>query len=129
VAAVKILVTGDRKWRDAVLVFKVMQDLDPYINRLKLVHGDAAGADTIADVCGQLLGYEILRYPADWNQYGKSAGPIRNRQMLDENPDIDLVLAFHDDLDHSKGTQDMVTEAKRRGIQVEVRKHEGLPNL
>ena len=44
--------------------------------------------------------------PADWKKYGKSAGPIRNREMLKMDPDI--VLIFHDDPKNSKGTKDCV---------------------
>lgn len=59
------------------------------------------------------------QYPADWNQYGKTAGPIRNSLMLAQHPDIDLVLAFHDDLEgSSKGTLDMVRKAQKGGIEV-----------
>lgn len=43
------------------------------------------------------------------------AGPLRNRQMLDEVPD--LVLAFHAEMQSSKGTKDCVLEANRRGIK------------
>jgi hypothetical protein len=38
--------------------------------------------------------------------------------MLDLNPE--LVIAFHENISNSKGTIDTVTEAKRRGIPVEV---------
>lgn len=57
-------------------------------------------------------------HPADWNKYGKVAGPIRNSEMLKLHPDIDLVLAFHDDLSESKGTRDMVHKAQKAGIEV-----------
>lgn len=58
-----------------------------------------------------------IRYDADWNQYGKAAGPIRNRVMLKEGKP-DLVHAFHDDLANSKGTKDMVTITKDAGVKV-----------
>ena len=48
------------------------------------------------------------RYPADWDRHGRQAGVIRNRQMITEgNPN--LVVAFHADIERSKGTKDMVT--------------------
>lgn len=53
-------------------------------------------------------------FPANWTKHGKAAGPIRNREMLDENPD--LVLAFHTDIENSKGTADTLCEAEDRGI-------------
>lgn len=49
--------------------------------------------------------------------HGKSAGPIRNRKMIDEH-EPDFVLAFHDDLEgESKGTKDCVAYAKSKGIR------------
>ena len=80
-----------------------------------MFHGAARGADSIADEWKH-LGVDVRPYPADWTRFRKSAGPIRNRQMLDDQPD--LVVAFHDDLAASKGTKDCVEEAARRGIPV-----------
>ena len=81
-----------------------------------IMHGAAKGADTLAGEVAERMGFKVVRFPADWNKYGKKAGPLRNRQMLDEKPD--LVLAFHPDLAKSKGTKDMVARAKAAGIVV-----------
>jgi len=53
-------------------------------------------------------------YPADWDTHGKAAGPIRNQSMLDQNPGIELVIAFPG----GKGTADMVARARKKGIPV-----------
>jgi hypothetical protein len=63
-----------------------------------------------------------MEYPAQWHKYGRAAGPIRNQQMLAEGKP-DLVLAFHDDIDGSRGTKDMVNRARRAGVKVEVISH------
>lgn len=61
----------------------------------------------------------MIIYFAEWNKYGKSAGPIRNKKMIDEgNPDI--VIAYHDDIENSKGTKNMITQAKDKGIKVQI---------
>lgn len=62
--------------------------------------------------------WPLSEFPADWKLHGHAAGPIRNRQMLDEKPD--LVIAFHEDWANAKGTRDCVAEAGRRGIKVEL---------
>lgn len=58
---------------------------------------------------------KVIPVPAKWKQYGKAAGTIRNQQMLDEHPDIEVVYAFHDDLPKSKGTKDMCQRADKAG--------------
>ena len=71
-------------------------------------------------MCGWMakqLGFEVREYPAKWDEHGKAAGPIRNRQMFDsEKPE--LVIAFHNDLANSKGTKDMVAYARSKGCPV-----------
>lgn len=116
----RILITGDRNWRDGVRVYRALEQwlgqhlFDP----ITIISGDARGADTYADVCAQLLGYDVERYPANWEEHGRSAGPRRNQQMLDSG--VDRCIAFHDDLAASKGTRDMVERVERAGLPVEV---------
>lgn len=86
------------------------------VGDVTLISGDARGADTYADVCAQLIGFEVERYPADWETYRRAAGPIRNKQMLDSG--VDRCIAFHDDLGSSKGTRDMVQRCEKAGIEV-----------
>ena len=61
----------------------------------------------------------IAVYPADWKKYGRAAGPIRNLQMLD-NGKPDICYAFHDCIEKSKGTKDMVNRCKANGLTVNV---------
>lgn len=112
----KVLVCGDRNWSD-------MDKIETRLKRLPegttLIHGAARGADTLGGyVAERFCGFKVEAYPADWNKYHRAAGPIRNRQMLDQKPD--LVIAFHSDLATSKGTKDCVMEARKRKIPVEV---------
>ncbi len=114
----KVLVCGDRNWADRKPIRKALLSILP----LDLViEGGAKGADTLAREVAEELGIIVREFKADWAKYGRAAGPIRNRQMLDEKPD--RVLAFHDNLEESKGTKDTVTEARRRGIPVSVIGH------
>lgn len=89
-----------------------------------IVQGEASGADTLAKLCGERRGCVVESYPANWNAYGKAAGIIRNIEMLRTFPDV--VWAFHDTLDASKGTKHMVTIAKRAHVPVVVFHHHGL---
>ncbi len=110
----KLLVCGDRNWTDKEAIYCRLRELGKRI----IIEGDARGADRLAGEVADELGYPHVKVPANWNFYKKAAGPIRNRWMLDLVPDH--VLAFHRDLENSKGTKDCVTEARRRGITTEV---------
>jgi len=116
----KFLVTGSRDW---LSVKTIEMRLGNFTFKDFLVQGDARGADRIAkDIWTNLAGEDrVLSYPAQWGRYGgKAAGPIRNRQMLSENLDIDVVIAFNNDISASKGTKDMVEQAIKSGIPVEI---------
>ena len=113
-----ILICGDRNWNDKELIRSMIRDKMPDL----VIVGDARGADIQAYECCKEDGFTVISVDAKWWKYGMAAGPIRNREMLDLKPN--LVLAFHDDLAHSKGTLDTVTEAKRLGIKVQVIVHE-----
>ena len=109
-----IVVTGDRYWAFYDIILETLRAYPP---DTVIVEGGARGADTFARLAAQKLGLECRTYPAQWQVYGRSAGPIRNRAMLElERPD--LVLAFHNHLQQSKGTKDMLRQALRRGVPV-----------
>ena len=80
---------------------------------IRIINGGASGADSAATDYAVVNWCSFKEYPAEWNKYGKSAGPIRNKQMLDEE-NIDLVIAFPG----GRGTANMVKLAKERGIEV-----------
>jgi hypothetical protein len=111
----KVLVCGSRNWFDRNVIFRRLSQLS---KDTVVLEGEASGADSLARDVAIALSLEVRRFPADWEKYGRAAGPIRNREMLDEKPD--LVIAFHSDLWKSRGTADTVREAKKRGIPVEV---------
>jgi len=113
-----VLICGDRNWTSRAAVEREFNNhgLDP--NRDTIMHGAARGADTLAGTVGKQRGFPVKSYPADWDKYGRAAGPIRNKQMLDQNPD--LVLAFHPNIALSKGTGNMVKIAREKGTAVEV---------
>jgi hypothetical protein len=113
----KVLVTGDRRWVD---VERVVEELQKLPSGTIVVHGACRGADVTCAAVAEALGFEVRPYPADWVRYPRAAGPIRNQQMLDaENKPgepIDLCLAFHNDIENSSGTSDMVRRVKKADI-------------
>lgn len=112
----KVLVCGSRKWPDPVAVRERIRALAP---GTLVITGGAPGVDTFAEREATQCGLFVARIGINghlWTRYGKAAGPLRNRAMLDLEPN--LVIAFH--YQNSNGTQDTITEAQRRGCNIEV---------
>lgn len=108
----RVLVCGGRDYADRERVRTELDALKPTV----LIEGGARGADLLAAEWrwgGHILTCQHLKFPADWNKHGKSAGAIRNRQMLDEGKP-DIVLAFPG----GPGTADMIRQAKKAGVEV-----------
>lgn len=109
-----IMVSGSRDWSDEKKIYQVLADLDvPNGKRVRLIHGDCRGADQIAARIAKSFNWDVKSFPAEWNKYGKKAGPMRNIQMLDQKPD--LVLCFP--LPSSIGTKQVERLAKERGLK------------
>lgn len=102
-----IIVCGDRHFRD---VARIRSFLSTLPKDVIVLEGGATGADTIAREQAFCLGLRHLTVEANWKYYGLSAGPIRNGEMLKYKPY--LVVAFHYDLSHSKGTANMLRQAR-----------------
>jgi hypothetical protein len=86
-----------------------------------LLHGGARGADRSIGRAAQQLGWRVQSLPAEWRRYGRSAGPIRNRRLLEQalveaqahtSPAFSasvLVIAFPG----GPGTASLVQQARR----------------
>lgn len=111
----KILICGSRHFKDYELLEKVLDEYEGRINTI--IHGMARGADILGGKYAKLHSIEVLEFPALWGQYGNRAGPIRNAQMLREGLP-DLVIAFRGP--NSRGTQNMINQARKAGIETKV---------
>lgn len=106
----RILICGGREFTDFYTLDLTLR------NVIKagdvIIHGGARGADTLAGRWAEQNGYEVVVFKADWLKNGRSAGPIRNQQMLDEGkPDVVIAFPTKDSI----GTWDMVRRAKKAG--------------
>jgi hypothetical protein len=73
----------------------------------KIISGDAVGVDRTAQNCAKMLDLEVDIKIADWKKYGKSAGMIRNPDII---KDANLVIAFWDG--KSNGTKNSIKIAR-----------------
>lgn len=116
----RILIAGSRDFADyEYLKSCVSKFLKEHKDRtITIVSGNARGADKLGEKYAIENGIKLRRFPADWAKFGKSAGFIRNNQMLEyiqENDCECAVLAFWDGKSH--GTKHTITTAKKRGIE------------
>ncbi len=109
----RVLICGGRDWQSIEPMRAFIALLPPGTT---IIEGEARGADSMARELARERKLTVERYPADWATYGRAAGPIRNKQMLDAEPD--LVVAFHPNLSESKGTANMVSLARKKGVPV-----------
>ena len=49
-----------------------------------VLHGGARGADAAIARAAHQLGWSSLVMPAEWRRHGRAAGPIRNRELLEQ---------------------------------------------
>ena len=113
-SAMRVLVTGGRKYQDRRMLFEVLDYCSAKNDEITLViEGGASGADTLAREWGQARYVPVLTMFADWQKYGKAAGPIRNGEML-EKAKPDLVIAFPGGV----GTENMIKQSHEAGIEV-----------
>jgi len=108
----KILCCGDRHWTNKERIREILISYPP---DTVVIEGEASGADKLCKEVAKSLGMTVIPVPADWNKYGRAAGPIRNKLMLDIKPEI--VIAFHNNIQSSKGTKNCLMQARQRGIR------------
>jgi hypothetical protein len=118
-----VLICGSRYWDDRSKILKFVHKLS---KETIIIHGDQYGADKISGESAEIVGLRFIPFPANWNEYGNSAGPIRNQQILNfliekrqEGSKIGCV-AFHEDPLLGSGTRNMVKKCASKNIDVTV---------
>jgi hypothetical protein len=111
---VRVLVCGGREYgksQDELLQLEAVLSRIPHIE--VVIHGAARGADALAGDWARRNGVKEEIYPADWNSFGRAAGPMRNLEMLKAGKP-DLVVAFPG----GTGTAHMVKASQQAKVKV-----------
>ena len=114
--ALRVLCCGDRDWADWAVILERLSLLP---RETIVIEGECRGADKMCKAVAKELGFKVIPFRAKWTTYGRAAGPIRNQLMLDEGKP-DLVIAFHTNIEMSKGTAGMIALAKKAGVPTEL---------
>jgi hypothetical protein len=110
----KIAIVGSRAFSDYELMEKWIPALIPQKEAItEIVSGGARGADSLAERYARKHEIPLKVFPANWNLYGKSAGFMRNAEIVAY---CDRVIAFWDGFSH--GTQDTMNKARIAGKPV-----------
>ena len=112
----KVIIAGGRDFNQYDVLTSLCEIvLKNHITNLEIVSGGAKGADKLGEDYAKAYGYDIKVFPANWNKHGKSAGPIRNKQMAEY---ADALIAFWDG--KSRGTKNMINNAKTLGLKIKI---------
>jgi len=112
-----LIIAGGRNFNDyELLESSVNEYIDTNnLRNITIITGDARGADKLGNKFAKRNNYPLIKKPADWDKYGKTAGYIRNAEMAEEATDL---IAFWDK--KSKGTQHMIDVAKKKKLKVKI---------
>jgi hypothetical protein len=97
----KVIVAGSRSIEDYNIVNEAIKESKYDISCV--ISGTAHGVDKLGEEWASKNNVAVLRMPADWKQYGKAAGPIRNEEMAKI---ADAAVIIWDG--ESKGTKHMI---------------------
>ncbi len=107
----KYIIAGSRDINDYDMFCRIMSQLALHEKATEVVCGMAPGVDLMGKRWAEFWRIPVKEFPADWNTYGKAAGPMRNKQMVDYADA--LVAIMHKD---SKGTQNCINQAINKPI-------------
>jgi len=107
----KVIIAGSRSITDRDVVYRAIAD--SWFNITEVVSGCAAGVDTFGEVWASEHNIPVKKFPANWKEYGRAAGPIRNRHMAEYG---DALIAIIEN--NSRGTTSMIKNAKQLGLNV-----------
>jgi len=107
----KVIIAGGRDFTNYALVETAVKVSGFEITQV--VSGKAKGVDTLGEVWALANNIPVEAFPADWDQHGRAAGPIRNREMAEY---ADALIAIWDG--ESKGTANMIQQARNKQLDV-----------
>jgi hypothetical protein len=139
--AFRLMVSGSRDWTDTQTIGNALawaslnRPADAPRGALVVIHGDAAGADAIAEAYCLAHGIATIKHPADWEgpcrpeckpghrktrggeTYCPAAGVYRNADMVATHPHAALAFRAHR---WSNGTNDAIRRLRAAKIPVRV---------
>jgi hypothetical protein len=121
---IRIIIAGSRKFNDYSKMLNKLDELGTHLlatmDDIEIVSGHASGADTLGEKFAEAYNYPLKIFPAEWDKYGKAAGPIRNEQMAKYAAEADKGILIAFPMGESRGTRNMIKLAEQYGLEIEV---------
>lgn len=108
-----VIIAGSRHITDMAILVEAIKASGFEITCV--VSGCGRGVDELGERWAAYNSISIKRFSADWEEYGKAAGPIRNAEMAEV---ADALIAIPGP--ESRGTLNMIGVASARGLKVYV---------
>lgn len=105
----RVIIAGSRNITDYGLLLDILDKSGVYFS--EIVSGGARGVDALGERFAIANEIPLVIFPANWDRYGRAAGPVRNTQMSDY---ADALVAIRKD--YSRGTTDMIKKATARRL-------------
>ena len=118
----RIIICGGRHFKDyerlESTMNEVMNKIAPWRDVVEIVSGHCEGADQLGELYAKNHDLPCKVIPAQWEKFGKSAGPIRNSEMVKyaAEAEMPVVVAFRSP--RTTGTNDTVKKATKQGFKV-----------
>ncbi len=107
----RVIIAGGRDYKATIRDYQLVREILLKNNVSEIVSGGASGADSWGENLGKKLGIPVKVFSADWDKWGRSAGPRRNQEMAEYGDAVILMPG-------GRGTQNMRDEAGKRGLLV-----------
>lgn len=115
----RLIVAGGRDFDNYKFLSKKLDRLlSNTTEPVTIICGGARGADTLGEDYAEDNDHSVIKMPAEWDKYGKSAGYRRNEDMAKIATHC---VCFWDG--ESKGTKHMIDLAKRYKLNLRVVKY------
>lgn len=118
----RVIIAGSRKMYDYEIVRTTMSRILKGKDRKDILIISGAcpeGADALGELFAKRNKLALKRFPAEWERYGKAAGPRRNAEMTvyaAEGGEDAMLVAFWDG--ESPGTLNMIKAAQKEGLWI-----------
>ena len=114
---VKIAIVGSRNFKNKAFIATEVSRilLEHQYFSTAVVSGGAPGVDTVAHALALDWGVEPIIFEANWQKYGRSAGPSRNKKIVKA---ADVMIAFP--FPGSRGTRNSIKLMREAGKPVHV---------